>query len=135
MAEPIQLNRIQADPARDIKARLGAAHVEHADAILAAYALLQELQDQGVLDFLRGLTGAGRDVITRLSGAANTPEAIAAMRNTISMLRILSSIDPETLHQIADQVTKHRGRSGGLRASGRSFGASGARKVGRRSVQ
>lgn len=110
MAEPIQLNRIDPHPTREIQARLEAAPVEHAEAILAAYALLQELQDQGVLDFLRGLTGARGEIVTRLSEAANTPEAIAAMRNIISMLRILGSIDPDTLHEIADIVTKSKER-------------------------
>lgn len=106
MAQPIPLKRIQPDPERDIRARLAAAPIEHADAVLAGYALLQELQDHGVLEFLRGATGAGGDIVTRLSEAANTPESIAAIRNLISLLRIAGSIDPAILHGVAEIVTK-----------------------------
>jgi uncharacterized protein YjgD (DUF1641 family) len=108
MAQPIQLHRVQTDATREVRARLEAAQVEHANAILAAYKLLQELQDHGVLDLLRGLTGAGGDIATSLAEAASTPETIAAIRNIISMLRILGSIDPEILHGVADMVTKNR---------------------------
>lgn len=106
MAQPIPLKRIPSDPAREVRARLEAASVEHADAIVSVYALLQELQDHGVLDLLRGLTGSGADVVTRLSEAADRPESIAAIRNLISMARILASIDPEMLHALANAVTK-----------------------------
>ena len=106
MAEPIPLKLVEADPKHEIRCRLDAAPIEHADAILAAYALLQELQDHGVLDLLRGLTAAGGDVITRLSEGVDTPESIAGLRNIVSLLRILGSIDPVVLHDIADMVTK-----------------------------
>lgn len=106
MAQPILQHRVQTDQTSALQARLDAAPIEHADAILAVYELLQELQDQGILDLLRGLAGSGGEIVTKLSAAANTPESIAAMRNIISMLRILSSIDPEILHDVADIVTK-----------------------------
>lgn len=92
MAQPIPFHRNQP--------------IKQADAVSAAYALLQELHDRGVLDFLRGLTGAGGDIVTRLSAGANTPESIAALRNIVSLLRILGSIDPEILHGVANIVTK-----------------------------
>ena len=106
MAQPILHHRVQMDQTSAVQARLDAAPVEHADAILAAYELLQELQDQGILDLLRGLAGSGGEIVTKLSAAANTPESIAAMRNIISMLRILGSVDPEILRGVADIVTK-----------------------------
>ncbi len=105
MAEPIHLQIVKADPVRDLRARLDAAPVEHANAVLSAYALLQELQDRGVLDFLRGVTGAGGDIITALSEAANTPQTIAGIRNALALLKILGSIDPGLLHQLAEIVS------------------------------
>ena len=106
MAQPILQHRVQTDQTSALQARLDAAPIEHADAILAAYALLQELQDQGVLDLLRGLAGSRGEIVTKLSEGANTPESIAAMRNIISMLRILGSINPEILHDVAELVAK-----------------------------
>ena len=109
MAQPIQLHRIRPDSESEVRARLRAAPLEHADAILAAYALLQSLQDHGVLDLIRGFTGAGGEAVTKLAEAANTPEAIAAMRNIVSAIRILGSVDPQILHGIADTLTKTGG--------------------------
>jgi uncharacterized protein YjgD (DUF1641 family) len=105
MAQPIEWKPKPADPRHELQCKLEAAPIDHADAVLAAYALLQELQDHGVLDLLRGLVGAGSDVVTRLSEGADTPEAITAIRNLISTLKILGSIDPGILHDIAEMVT------------------------------
>lgn len=96
MAEPIPLRRVPPPPAPPPRE----------DALRAAGALLQDLHDRGAIDLLRGLVGAGGDIATRLSEGANTPEAIAAMRNVVSLARILGSIDPETLHRLADLVAK-----------------------------
>jgi uncharacterized protein YjgD (DUF1641 family) len=109
MAQPIQLHRIRRDAESEVRARLAAAPLQHADAILAAYALLQTLQDHGVLDLIRGLTGAGGEAFTKLAEAANTPEAIAAMRNIVSTMRILGSIDPQILHGIAEALARTDG--------------------------
>jgi len=106
MAQPILQHRVKTDQTSALQARLDAAPIEHADAILAAYELLQELQDQGVLDLLRGLAGSVGEIVTKLSEAANTPESITAGRNIVSMLRILGSVDPEILHGVADIATK-----------------------------
>lgn len=106
MAQPILQHRVQTDRTSALKARLDAAPIEHADAVLAGYELLQELQDYGALDLLRGLAGSRGEIVTKLSEAANTPEAIAAIRNMASLLRILGSIDPEILRGVADIVTK-----------------------------
>jgi len=106
MAQPILQLRMNTDQTKALQARLDAAPVEHAETVLAAYELLQELQDHGVLDLLRGLTGSGSEIVTKLSEAASTPESIAAIRNIVSMLRILGRIDPEILHGVADIVTK-----------------------------
>jgi uncharacterized protein YjgD (DUF1641 family) len=106
MAQPIPLNLPPTDRSKDLAAKLEGARLKHTAAVLAAYELLQELHDNGVLDLLRGATSAGGDIVTRLSSAADTPESVAVIRNAISMLRILSSIDPELLHGLADAVSK-----------------------------
>lgn len=104
MAQPILAHKIQTDQTSALQARLDRAPVEHAEAVLAAYALLQELQDHGVLDLLRGMTASGGEIVTKLSETANTTESVTAIRNAISLLRILGNIDPAILHDIADIV-------------------------------
>ena len=92
----ILVHKAQSDPATALRARLDAAPIEHTDAVLATYALLQELRDHGVLDLLRGLTATSGEIVAKVSEAANTPGSIVALRN----------IDPDILHGVANIVTK-----------------------------
>jgi len=80
MAQPIGLVRKRMSPLS-----------EHPDPGMAIYEFLEELQDHGVLDLLRGLTVTGSEVITMLAKAANTPEVISTMRNAIVLLKLFSS--------------------------------------------
>jgi uncharacterized protein YjgD (DUF1641 family) len=107
MAVPIPLKRESADLTQEIRGRLEHAPVIHADAVLAAYQLLQDLQDRGVLDLLRGLLGAGDDVVTRLAQATSTPEAIRVARNLVSLFQILGSVDPEILGNLAREIREN----------------------------
>ncbi len=60
MAQPISLEIPPRDPRKELIARLERAPVEHAEAILSAYEVLQGLHDRQVLEMLRGLLGLGR---------------------------------------------------------------------------
>ena len=62
MAKPIPLERPARDPREELQARLDRAPIEHAEALLAGYEVLQGLYDEGVLELLRGLLGSGGKV-------------------------------------------------------------------------
>ena len=101
MANPLPFKLAVTDPHQELEQRLARAPREHAEALLIAWDILQTAHDKGILDLAQGLIG-GRDIIaTQLAAAANTPESIAAMRNLISMGRILASLDPGTLDHLA----------------------------------
>ena len=101
MANPLQFKPAPHDPHVELERRLAAAPRDHAEALLVAYELLQTAHDKGILDLAHGLVG-GRDTIAEHLGAAsNMPESIAAMRNLISMGRILGSLSPGTLDHLA----------------------------------
>ncbi|HLJ18446.1 MAG TPA: hypothetical protein VKV15_28405 [Bryobacteraceae bacterium] len=108
MAAPISLKVKLAEPKEEVRARLAEAPITHARAILSAYELLQEAEDHGVLDLLRGSLGAGGDIVTRLAEAADTPESIRIVRNLVSLGRILASFDPNILHALADELTSQK---------------------------
>ena len=55
MAKPIPLQLPPRDPREELRSRLDRAPLEHAEALLAGYEVLQGLHDQGVLELLRGL--------------------------------------------------------------------------------
>jgi uncharacterized protein YjgD (DUF1641 family) len=74
---------------------LDQAPEEHAEAILAAYEVLQELHNRGALDVMRGAIAASDDILDKVVDNAKMPEAIRAIRNLLFWRRILGSIEPE----------------------------------------
>jgi uncharacterized protein YjgD (DUF1641 family) len=74
---------------------LDKAPLEHAEALLAGYEVLQGLHDEGVLELLRGLLGSGGKVLETVTEAARAPESVRAIRNLIILGKTLGNIDPE----------------------------------------
>ena len=95
MALPIALDVPPRDPAAELRSRLDNAPAQHAEALLAAYELLQALHEQGVLDIARGALSAKDQLLEQVVTAANTPEAIRAIRNLLYWRHILGSIEPD----------------------------------------
>src|SRR5258708_39982615 len=95
MAQPIPLQVLPRDPARELRARLDRIPEEHGEAILVACDVLQELHDRGVLEIVRGALAASHDILERVVDNAKTPEAVRAIRNLVFWRQILGSIEPE----------------------------------------
>ena len=104
MAEPITLKAPKPDVQQYLRARLDRAPAEHAEALLAGFEVLQCLYDKGVLDVIRGLLGSGDEVLGIAVQAANTPEAVRAMRSVVILARVLGAIDPVLLEKFARAV-------------------------------
>jgi uncharacterized protein YjgD (DUF1641 family) len=95
MAQPIPLEIPPRNPRAELRSRLEAAPEEHAEAVLSAYEVLQELHDRGVLEIMRGALAASDDILEKLVDNVKTPEAIRAVRNLLFWRHILGSIEPE----------------------------------------
>lgn len=95
MAKPIPLELPARDAREALHSRLESAPLEHAEALLAGYEVLQGLHDQGVLELLRGLLGSGNKVIENVADAAREPESVRAIRNLVILGKTLGAIDPE----------------------------------------
>ena len=95
MAKPVPLQLPAHDPREELKSRLDRAPLEHAEALLAGYEVLQGLHDEGVLELLRGLLGSGGKVLETATDAARAPESVRAIRNLIILGKTLGDIDPE----------------------------------------
>ncbi len=93
MAAPIQLVR-----------KVGEQKAPHADAIEAAYGVLEELYQHGILSLMHGMVAGGGDIISRLSEGAASPEAVRAMRNLLSLSKILGRVNPEILDRLLQQL-------------------------------
>ena len=101
MAQPIPLNLPPRDPRAELRSRLENAPIEHAEALLDSYELLQQLHEHGVFQLLRGVMGASGKLIQTAVDAAKSEESIRAMRNAIILSKMLGSINPDLLEGIA----------------------------------
>lgn len=94
MAHPLEFHARPADPADALRRRMDTAPKEHAEAILAAYDILQLLHDRGVLEVVRGALAAGDDLVEVVVNAINTPDAVRALRNLMFWRSVLGQIEP-----------------------------------------
>jgi uncharacterized protein YjgD (DUF1641 family) len=104
MARPIPLELPPGDEHAERTAQLDAARLKHADAVLAAYEVLQGLHDQGILELLRGALGARDSIVELAASTASTPESVRALRNLILLARALGTIDPAVIDNLTRAV-------------------------------
>jgi len=95
MAQPIPLEIPPRNPRAELRSRLEQAPEKHAEAVLAAYEVLQELHDRGVLEIMRGALAASDEILETVVDNVKTPESIRAIRNLLFWRQILGSIEPE----------------------------------------
>jgi len=88
------------DSRGDLVRRIEDAPVEHAQAVLAAYNVLERLHEKGILDLLNGLLSAGDTVVNHVVELISAPEAIAALRTGLILSRLLRSFDADKLHDL-----------------------------------
>jgi uncharacterized protein YjgD (DUF1641 family) len=111
MANPIHFKLPPVDPHLELMKKVQNAPREHAEALLVAWDMLQTAHDQGLLDLIHGLMG-GRDIIAgKLAEAGKSEEAVAGLRNAISVGRILASFDPDLLQKLAHNLEAEPVRS------------------------
>jgi uncharacterized protein YjgD (DUF1641 family) len=104
MASPRPLELPRTDPRVALQARLENAPAAHAEALLAAYEILQGLHDRGVLDLMRGALGSGDKVLEIAVAAAQSPASIRGIRNLLLVVNMLGAIDPDVLRAFTQGV-------------------------------
>ena len=97
MAKPVMMFPKLHNDREELMAKLSEAPGEHAAALLDLYELAQVMHEHGTLDLLRGLVGAGDDLIGRVSEGLSQPDSIRASRNVIELTKLLSRLDPDEL--------------------------------------
>jgi len=104
MSQPIRLEFPPRNARVELQTRLQNAPLQHAEALLSGYDLLQRLHDRGVLDLLRGGLGSSDKVLSIVVDAAKTPEAINATRNLLILSKVVFMLEPALLENIANAV-------------------------------
>jgi uncharacterized protein YjgD (DUF1641 family) len=88
------------DSRADLVRRVEQAPIEHAEAVLATYDLLQRLHEKGMLDLLNGLLSAGDTVVEHVVDVVSSKEMVTALRIGLIFSNLLSSIDADALHAV-----------------------------------
>ena len=103
MANPLKFTALH-DPKKELQHQLDMAPLEHAEALMVCYQLIQTAHENGTLELVKGLLG-GRDVIVgKLAEYAKLPGGIAAIRNLLAAGKILMALDPETLDGLSRSI-------------------------------
>jgi uncharacterized protein YjgD (DUF1641 family) len=104
MAQPIPLEVPPRNPRAELHSRLENAPEEHAEAVLAAYEVLQELHNHGVLEIVRGALAASDELLDKVVENVSTPASIRGIRNLLFWRRILGSIEPEWFQGLFEAI-------------------------------
>src|ERR1700722_1920586 len=94
------------DARNDLIRRVENAPVEHAEAVLSAYELLQQLHEKGMLELLTGLLNAGDTVVNHVVGVISSKEMVTALRIGLIFSNLAGSIDPDKLNSIIADAGK-----------------------------
>lgn len=105
VARPLQMPTPN-DVREELQRKLAEAPIAHAEALLSLYEFAQTLHDRGTLDLLRGLVGAGDDIIGRIAAALNSPQTIRAMRNMVALAQVMGSVDPHVFESLRDAAAE-----------------------------
>ncbi len=80
--------------------------MEHAEALLVAWDVLQAAHDKGLLDALHGMIEAKDTITGKVAEYAKLPEGMAGIRNLIAAAKILTAIDPEVVDRLSRSVVE-----------------------------
>ncbi|WP_260703706.1 hypothetical protein [Edaphobacter flagellatus] len=99
MAKPVGIKEFTPRNSRDdLIRRVEHAPMEHAEAILASYDLLQRLYDRGVIDLCNGMLSAGDEIVEKIADVASSKEAVTGLRLALIFGNLMTSIDPAKVH-------------------------------------
>jgi uncharacterized protein YjgD (DUF1641 family) len=100
MAAAVEFRNFRPTNSReDLIRRIEAAPQEHAQAVLEAYDLLENLHAKGILSALNGALEASETLINHIVGIVSSQEAVTATRLGLMLVNLLGSLD-------ADQIGK-----------------------------
>jgi uncharacterized protein YjgD (DUF1641 family) len=106
MARPIPLHLTPRDPREELNSRLQQAPLEHAEAVLAAYEVLQGLHDRGVLELMRGMLGGSEKILEQVVAVGSGAQSIRVTRNLLLLVTALGEIEPALLSDITRAIPK-----------------------------
>ena len=101
MAMPVEFRKFTPKNSRmDLQRKLEAAPEEHAEALLSAYDLLEEMHEKGLIDIAKGLLSASETVTERIADVVSSAEVVGALRVMLMFANLLKTLDTERMHDL-----------------------------------
>ncbi|HWZ52476.1 MAG TPA: DUF1641 domain-containing protein [Granulicella sp.] len=104
MSIPLRFKPLPVDRKRELQRQLDAAPIEHAEALLVLWNLLETAHEKGILDLVDGMIGAKDAIADTLARYAATPEGIAGLRNLLVVVKLAGTLDPEQFAQLTTRL-------------------------------
>jgi len=99
MAIPVEFREFTPKNSQnDLMRRLEQVPDQHAEALLAAYDLLQRMHEKGLIDIASGLLSASDTVIDKVADVASSTEVVNALRIVLMFTNLLKALDTERMH-------------------------------------
>jgi len=106
MANPLPYKPASVEPSTELDIQVAAAPKKRGEALLAAWDVLETAHQQGMLDALHGAVYAKDTIFGTVAQYAKQQESINAMRNAVALVKILGSLDPEILENVAKAMAE-----------------------------
>ena len=93
-----------ADSREDLLRKVNEAPAKHAEAILAAYEVLEKLHEKDVLNLMKGLLGAKDTVVDHVADLVSSQEMVNLLRLSLLAGNLLKDINPDDLHSVLKEA-------------------------------
>jgi uncharacterized protein YjgD (DUF1641 family) len=127
MAVAVDFRRFEpVDSRDDLLRKVKAAPAEHAEAILAAYQVLEKLHEKDVLSTLNGLLGAKDIVVDRCADVVSSREMVNLLRLALIAGNLVKQLNPDDLDGVLQEAA---GKPPGLFQIARRMNSKDARRA------
>ena len=92
------------DPREELQKRIQDAPISHANAVLSAYELMQQLHDHRNARCTAWRDRPGRRAGGHVVSLVSAPESITALRSVILIGKVLGSINPDVFHAVFGEI-------------------------------
>ena len=93
-----------ADSREDLLRKVNEAPAKHAEAVLAAYEVLEKLHEKDVLSLMNGLLGAKDTVVDHVADLVSSQEMVNLLRLSLLAGNLLKEINPDDLHGVLKEA-------------------------------
>ena len=106
MPEAISYEHTPQDVEHTVHQQLEGTPDERAKAMQNAYAILQLLHEQGILELVKGALGSGEKVMELMNCLMESEQVVRTVRNLKTLAKLIGTVEPETLEKIIAQFNR-----------------------------